>query len=371
MISFLLKELSMAEATDDEKVVFILCEWTAGTWVYFSILEFLAGKTSTGVLLAILAILFAVAGVKWPAIKVKLGTQFPKVAEQISSNRVYRRIIYSAIAILLVVSAGTSLYRRHHKDQGAVSHAPAPSLPPSAISNSIDGLVYVRIPAGTFLMGCSAGDNQCRPEESHVHKVAVDEFTIEQTEVTVKAYKIYLQSEHRDVPKSIAVLGDDEPIGYVTWTDANGYCLWSGGRLPTETEWEYAARGGNAASRYGDLNDIAWYSANSGEHAHAVGQKLANGHGLYDVLGNAWEWTNDWYETVDPDVSCKKERVLRGASYHNDSDLVRVSDRNRQCPDQKSRSFGIRCVQDIETHAALAPSLKPSLARTVAGCPGS
>ena len=75
MISSLLREFIMADATDSERVVFILCEWTAGTWVYFSIDRFLAGKTLTGILLAALAIFFAVAGVKWPAVKLKLGAK--------------------------------------------------------------------------------------------------------------------------------------------------------------------------------------------------------------------------------------------------------------------------------------------------------
>ena len=111
------------------------------------------------------------------------------------------------------------------------------------------------------------------------------------------------------------------PIVDVTWDDAQAYCSWAGGRLPTEAEWEYAARAGSTAARYGDLDEIAWYADNSGRQRldsdriwnedranyakrlnengngmHEVGQKRANGFGLYDMLGNVWEWVNDWYD---------------------------------------------------------------------------
>ena len=107
----------MADSTDGERVVFILCEWTAGTLVYFSIDRFLAGKTSTGILLGALAILFAVVGVKWPVLKLKLGTKFSKVAatiEQIASNRLYRRVIYGAIVIAILATVGVRVYDRYH-----------------------------------------------------------------------------------------------------------------------------------------------------------------------------------------------------------------------------------------------------------------
>src|ERR1700687_2217986 len=109
MISSLLKDLIMADATDGERVVFILCEWTAGTWVYFSIDRFLAGKTLTGICLGALAILFAVAGVKWPSLKLRLGLRFSRFAaitEQIASDYRYRTagIIILTVGIMLMLS---------------------------------------------------------------------------------------------------------------------------------------------------------------------------------------------------------------------------------------------------------------------------
>jgi hypothetical protein len=132
IISSLLKEFTMAEATDSERVVFILCEWTAGTWVYFSIDRFLAGKTLTGMLLAALAILFAIAGVKWPALKLKLGTKFSSLTasvEQVASKRQYRRVIYSAIVVALLVSIGIRVYHYYHRQAAEVPAQPSSSPP--------------------------------------------------------------------------------------------------------------------------------------------------------------------------------------------------------------------------------------------------
>ncbi len=111
-------------------------------------------------------------------------------------------------------------------------------------------------------------------------------------------------------------------------------------RLPTEAEWEYAARGGNATARYGPLDAIAWHDGNSGDSSHEVGQKLPNAYGLFDTLGNVWEWVEDSY------VGEPKKKILRGDSFYNLPAHVRVSDRLWATPETAHRDMGVRCAGD-------------------------
>ncbi len=234
--------------------------------------------------------------------------------------------------------------------------AQSPTRMGSTRRNPQDGLFYRWIPPGSFSMGCSAGDQECFREEMPPHRITLSQgFWIGQTEVTVEAYEKFAglpvsdkadASVHPEADKS-------EPIVVVTWEEARDYCKWEGGRLPTEAEWEYAARGGSSAARYGALDQIAWYQKNSGNRTHPVSQKVANGFGLFDVLGNAWEWVNDWYDgtyysespNVDP-IGPKSGtmHVLRGGSWMNTANLLRVSDRGRSNADLRFNYFGMRCV---------------------------
>ena len=171
------------------------------------------------------------------------------------------------------------------------------------------------------------------------------------------------------------------PIVDVTWDDAQAYCSWVGGRLPTEGEWEYAARAGSTAARYGDLDEIAWYADNSGGQRldstkiwntdqasypmrlnengngmHEVGQKRANGFGLYNMLGNVCEWVNDWYEQnyyqksplADPTGPASGQmRVLRGGSWLDYARHLRVSARSRGFPAFRYTNYGFRCGGEV------------------------
>jgi formylglycine-generating enzyme required for sulfatase activity len=128
--------------------------------------------------------------------------------------------------------------------------------------------------------------------------------------------------------------GASLPVETITWDEATAYCKAVEMRLPTEAEWEYAARGGNPAARYGPLGAVAWYSSNSGRTTHEVAQKQPNGYGLYDILGNVWEWAADWFDETyypssplnDPQgPSDGTHRTLRGGSWSSSASSARAS----------------------------------------------
>jgi formylglycine-generating enzyme required for sulfatase activity len=228
--------------------------------------------------------------------------------------------------------------------------------------NPKDGLKYVWIPPGSYMMGCSPGDDECFEDEKPSHGVTISKgFWIGQTEVTVGAYKRFAGATGRKMPVSPTFnsgwTNDGMPIVNVTWNDAREYCTWAGGRLLSEAEWEYAARGGSAEARYGNIDEIAWYFGNSGRQTHEVAQKRPNGFGLLDVLGNVFEWVNDWYDdtyyqnapTQDPPGATSGQyRVLRGGSWYNSPKSVRVSVRYRSNPEFSYNNNGLRCGQEAE-----------------------
>ena len=264
-------------------------------------------------------------------------------------------LMAAGVSSLIAIAAAGSKQQLQSADR----NDSAPSKK-SIRQNLQDGLPYVWIPAGTFTMGCSNGDEQCFNEEKPAHRVTISKgFWIGQTEVTVEAYEKFagIEGSTASVTKNSASNNDhprhDTPVVNVTWDEAHDFCKWAGGRLPTEAEWEYAARAGSSASRYGELDEIAWYDKNSENTVHRAGQKRANPFGLFDMLGNAWEWVNDWYDgkyysrspEVDPEGPERGQmHGLRGGSWLNNFKLVRASDRGRSLPDLRFNYFGLRCV---------------------------
>jgi formylglycine-generating enzyme required for sulfatase activity/predicted Ser/Thr protein kinase len=232
----------------------------------------------------------------------------------------------------------------------AVGTETAPVGPRAGMTkvNPKDELRYVWIPPGTFTMGCSSGDSACDDVEKPAHQVTITKgFWLGQTEVTYAAY------QHVVGTNPSHVKGANLPVDYVSWSEAEAYCQAVGGRLPTEAEWEYAARAGNGESLYGDIDRIAWSRGNSGEHTHEVAQKQPNVWGLYDMLGNVWEWTADWFENyapgpaVDPTGPASgRYRAARGDSWEVDpADGLRVSDRVGIGPGRSAAgTIGMRCV---------------------------
>ncbi|MBL9048308.1 MAG: formylglycine-generating enzyme family protein, partial [Tabrizicola sp.] len=146
--------------------------------------------------------------------------------------------------------------------------------------------------------------------------------------------------------------GDDRPVEKVSWQQAKEYCEKVGGRLPTEAQWEYAARAGTAAPRYGELQAIAWYSQNE---TGAVKQRAPNDFGLYDMIGNVWEWVEDWYgsyrgiygnDQVDPKGGLSgAHRVRRGGSFNSGPVSLRAACRNGNGERYSSNDIGFRCVR--------------------------
>src|SRR5579872_2228414 len=156
---------------------------------------------------------------------------------------------------------------------------------------------FVKIAPGEFLMGCSEGDNICPAEEKPAHRVRITKaFEMGKYEVTQAQWQAVMGSN----PSTIK--GDDHPVETVSKNDAHDFIAKLNARndgykyrLPSEAEWEYAARAGTKGALPGTLDDIAWYGANSEDETHPVGAKKPNAWGLYDMLGNVREWVEDLY----------------------------------------------------------------------------
>lgn len=219
-------------------------------------------------------------------------------------------------------------------------------------TNPKDGQVYAWIPPGRFTMGCSAGDPACEKDEGPPHSVDIRRgFWLARAEVLEQ------QLRRRAGAKSDSgSSGKDLPAVSVSWAAAKSYCQSIAGRLPTEAEWEYAARAGTSTRYYDSLTTIAWFADNSDDGPHAVGTKKPNAFGLYDMIGNVSEWVLDRYysaydDTSDPDnieqpLAGNAFAVARGGSWVSDANGVRVSRRLEMFPDAEEPHIGFRCAVD-------------------------
>ncbi len=271
---------------------------------------------------------------------------------------------------------------------------PSPTPWPRGID---DAPHYVRIPAGSFLMGCVPTDEECQSTETPRHPVKVREFWLSAASITTSEFdrfvdatglKILPAYQHKRLP------GEGYPILQASWEDARAYCAWAGGRLPTEAEWEYAARGGVEGERFPWGDDIShallnydgaggrdmWYGESP------VGSFPPNEFGIFDAVGNAAHWVEDaWhdsYEGAPDDGSARKAeppepapppapmivsadpfvrspnaayyerekkrlmRVYRGGHYYRKEAAQRLSVRGGRSPDDRDSSVGIRCARD-------------------------
>jgi len=247
------------------------------------------------------------------------------------------------------------------------------------IHTSPGNVELVRIPGGSFMMGLPDEEfEEIRNKPSSgvkkndwerwlnfqrpSHKVEVNPFCMGRYPVTNEEYGKFLEANPKvKEPKFWADKRrnqPNQPVVGVDWVDAKGFAEWAGCRLPSEAEWEYACRAGTTGPRYDDLDRIAWYGDNSEGRSHPVRQKKPNAFGLYDTLGNVWEWCeDDWHDSYksapnDGRAWVGEERVairvVRGGGWGSNAGRVRASGRYGSGPDGRGNHIGFRLSRDCE-----------------------
>jgi formylglycine-generating enzyme required for sulfatase activity len=225
-------------------------------------------------------------------------------------------------------------------------------------SSIADDIAMVYVPGGTFMMGCTSeqGDD-CEDHERPAHQVSLSSFQIGKYEVTQAQWETVMgnnPSYSKNCPNC--------PVETVYWYDIQDFISRLNAktgkkyRLPTEAEWEYAARGGNRSrgnkySGSNNLDEVAWYDQTSGSKTHSVGGKKPNELGIYDMIGNVWEWCGDWHgyysnssQSNPKGPSSGSRRVLRGSGWFGNAKNCRVSNRFFNSPDIRNYNGGFRLV---------------------------
>lgn len=243
---------------------------------------------------------------------------------------------------------------RDRQEQEAREKAAKEAERTRVLQNLINNMVYVE--GGTFKMGATSEQkSEAGNDEKPTHKVTLSSFSIGRYEVTQEEW----QAVMGNIPSEFK--SSKRPVENVSWNDCQEFIrklnVMTGKyfRLPTEAEWEYAARGGNRSRGYkyaggNDLNSVAWYNGNSG--SHEVGGKQPNELGLYDMSGNVWEWCQDWYgdyssssQTNPTGPSSGSFRLYRGGGWCSDVRFCRVSYRDSIKPNGRNNYLGFRLAQ--------------------------
>jgi len=234
----------------------------------------------------------------------------------------------------------------------------------------------ILVKGGTYTMGNNNGEDDEKP----AHSISISEFYIGKYEITVAQYKRFCKETNRELPAFPSkewyeeydqidkwVWKNDHPIVNVSWNDAMAYCKWLSQltnekyTLPTEAQWEYAARGGQGGKGFkysgsDNINEVAWYDETSYEKGtRPVGKLRPNEIGVYDMSGNAWEWCLDYYSDYstavkkDPTGPSKgKFKVVRGGGWYYTEDMCRVYTRDGPYPYYSSFNHGFRIVKLIQ-----------------------
>ena len=227
----------------------------------------------------------------------------------------------------------------------------------SSKTYTVNGVSFnmIGVEGGTFTMGSPDSDSDAYDSEKPAHQVTLNSYYIGETEVTQEFWQAVMGSN----PSYLT--GDlQRPVGWVSWNDCQTFIsklnelTGENFRLPTEAEWEYAARGGNKSKGYkysgsNTVNDVAWYDDNSSSTTHAVKTKQPNELGIYDMSGNVCEWCSDWNgsysssaQTNPTGPSSGSFRVLRGGSWNSNARGCRVANRFIYSPDYGSSIIGFR-----------------------------
>ena len=226
--------------------------------------------------------------------------------------------------------------------------------------NPIFNIEMIFVKGGSFIMGCTPEQgNDCFPDEEPAHEVTVSNFYIAKYEVTQELWVAVMGAN----PSHFK--GAKLPVENVSWSDVQEFIrklnelTGKEYRLPTEAEWEFAASGGkkNTGKKYSGrnvVNNVAWYTKNSRNKTHAVGLKIPNELGIYDMSGNVWEWCSDWYAgyssepQTNPKGAAKGDyRVIRGGSYNNFAKHVRVTTRGSTL-DARYYNIGFRLASNAK-----------------------